>query len=155
MFVKHSGAHLTTILCRVEKDVPLCLRKERLQMKVGGREGESIGQKFRVFCHILWRIQTNFLANSVQGSKGRKGKSWGERGKYKWKEKIHFQSLLLRKEKKQASETFHETDVKIRTFIRTRIILIADKETHKDTQCSKTAHCKPGIITTMGKPNEN
>lgn len=63
--------------------------------------------------------------------------------------------MLLRKTKKQASETFHKTDVKIRTFMRTRIILIADKETYKDIQCSRTAHCKPDIITTMGKPNEN
>ena len=40
MFVKFSGVHLTRILCRVEKDVPFCLRTHRLEMKVGGREGE-------------------------------------------------------------------------------------------------------------------
>ena len=85
---------------------------------------------------------------------GKEGKKLGREREREVEREDTF-SKFAAKEEEKARETFHETDIKIRTFIRTRIILIAGKETYKDTQRSRTAHCKPGIITTMGKPNEN
>ena len=76
---------------------------------------------------------------------GKEGKKLGREREREVEREDTFSKFAAREEEKQASETFHETDVKIRTFIRTRIILIADKETYKDTQHSRTAHCKPGL----------